>query len=282
MTSEMHWWQKTTIYQVYPRSYQDSNGDGIGDLHGIISKLDYIRDLGFETIWLSPFFASPQRDWGYDVSDYRDVAPEYGDLADAEALIAEIHKRGMRVLFDLVMNHTSDEHPWFRESRASRENPKRDWYIWRDGRGERPPNNWKAVPGGSGWHYDPGTGQWYYASFLPFQPDLNYRNPEVKQAMFDVARYWLDKGVDGFRLDIFHAIYKDAGLRDNPFSWRLLPHNFEAGYFQDWQNNLNLPETQELAWMERRFPNLKLCVAEDVAAVGSRASHHSANRGCEP
>lgn len=225
----------------------DSNDDGIGDLRGIISKLDYIQDLGFETIWLSPFFSSPQQDWGYDVSDYYDVAPEYGSLDDIQALIDGVHTRGMRLLFDLVMNHTSCEHPWFRESRQSRDNPKRDWYIWRDGRGKRPPNNWKALPGGSGWHYDRATDQFYYASFLPFQPDLNYRNPEVRETMLDVARYWLDRGVDGFRLDIFHSVYKDERLRDNPFSIHYLPYNDEAGFFQRWEHQIHQPETFQLA-----------------------------------
>jgi alpha-glucosidase len=242
------WWQKTTIYQIYPRSFMDSNGDGIGDLRGIISKLDYIQDLGFETIWLSPFFLSPQQDFGYDVSDYYTIAPEFGDLADVEDLIGEVHRRGMRILFDLVMNHTSVEHSWFRESRASQSNPKRDWYIWRDGKGRRPPNNWKAIVGGSGWHYERATDQWYYASFLPFQPDLNYRNPDVKKAMLDVVRYWLDRGVDGFRLDIFHCIYKDEQFRDNPFSLRYPPtEDLTAGFFQRWHYNLNQAETFELA-----------------------------------
>jgi alpha-glucosidase len=242
------WWQKTTVYQIYPRSFMDSDRDGIGDLRGIISKLDYIKDLGFETIWLSPFFSSPQQDFGYDVSDYYAIAPEYGTLADAEDLIGEIHARGMRVLFDMVMNHTSAEHPWFRESRTNRSNPKRDWYIWRDGKGRRPPNNWKAIVGGSGWHYDEATDQWYYASFLPFQPDLNYRNPDVKEAMFDVVRYWLDKGVDGFRLDIFHCIYKDERFRDNPFSFRYPPsEDLTAGFFQKWKYNLHQAGTFELA-----------------------------------
>jgi alpha-glucosidase len=248
MTPTQHWWQQTTIYQIYPRSFADSDDDGIGDLRGIISKLDYIRDLGFETIWLSPFFSSPQQDWGYDISDYYTAAPEYGDLADIEMLIDQIHQRDMRVLFDLVMNHTSIEHPWFQESRSNRDNPRRDWYIWRDGAGNRPPNNWKAVPGGPGWHHDPLTDQWYYASFLPFQPDLNYRNPAVKEAMFNAARYWLDKGVDGFRLDIFHAIYKDARFRDNPFALRYAPAgDASAGFFQEWKYSLNQPETFELA-----------------------------------
>jgi oligo-1,6-glucosidase/alpha-glucosidase len=248
MIGETSWWQGTTVYQIYPRSFMDSNGDGIGDLQGIIDRLDYIQDLGFETIWLSPFFCSPQMDWGYDVSDYCDVAPEYGELADAEELIAEVHRRGMRVLFDLVMNHTSIEHPWFQESSSSRDNPRRDWYIWRDGRGKRPPNNWRAIPGGSGWQYEEKTDQWYYASFLPFQPDLNYRNPEVKAAMFQVARFWLDRGVDGFRLDIFHSVFKDALFRDNPFSLHYVPtKDMRAGFFQEWRHSLNQPETIKLA-----------------------------------
>ena len=247
MPTKSPWWQTTTIYQIYPRSFADSNADGIGDLGGILSKLDYIQDLGFETIWISPFFCSPQQDFGYDVSDYCDIAPEYGSLAQAEELIQAVHQRGMRVLFDLVLNHTSIQHPWFQESRSSRSNPKRDWYIWRDGRANSPPNNWQAIPGGSGWHYDKKTDQWFYTSFLPFQPDLNWRNPAVKQAMFDVVRFWLDKGVDGFRLDIFHSIYKDAQFRNNPISWHFLPHNDQAGFFQEWKYTLNQPEVFNLA-----------------------------------
>ena len=243
----LKWWQKTTIYQIYPRSFKDSSGNGIGDLRGIISKLDYIQYLGFETIWISPFFASPQEDWGYDVRDYNDIAPEYGDVGDVDDLIEGVHTRGMRILFDLVLNHTSDQHPWFLESRSSRDNPRRDWYLWQDGRGKRPPNNWKAIPGGKGWHYDEHSGQWYYASFLPFQPDLNYRNPQVKSAMLDVARFWLEKGVDGFRLDIFSSLYKDEYFRDNPFSPHLAPKDFAQGFFQHWQYTLNRPETFQFA-----------------------------------
>lgn len=243
MTKNNHWWQRTTIFQIYPRSFKDSNDDGIGDIRGIISKLDYIKDLGFETIWISPFFASPQQDWGYDVSDYLAIAPEYGTLADVEELIHEIHSKEMRVLFDLVLNHTSDQHPWFQESRKSRSNPKRNWYIWQDGRGKKPPNNWKSIIGGSGWNFDQNTEQWYYSSFLPFQPDLNYRNPEVVDAILNIVRYWLDKGVDGFRLDIFHSLYKDKYFRNNPLSLQFIPDDFTAGYFQKWQYNLNQPET---------------------------------------
>lgn len=241
------WWQTTTIYQIYPRSFMDANNDGIGDLMGILSKLDYLQELGFETIWLSPFFGSPQQDFGYDISDYTSVAPEYGSLADVDQLIQAVHARGMRVVFDLVLNHTSIQHLWFQESRASRDNPKRDWYIWRDGRGHNPPTNWVAIPGGSAWHYDPKTAQYYYASFLPFQPDLNWRNPQVRQAMFDIIRYWLDRGVDGFRLDIFHVIFKDAHFRDNPFSVSYIPKDDRVGFFQKWHYTLNQPEVFQLA-----------------------------------
>lgn len=248
MVQEHPWWKKTTIYQIYPRSYKDSNRDGIGDLPGIIEKLDYIQKLGFETIWFSPFFASPQEDWGYDIAGYREIAPEYGTLADAERLIAEIHQRKMKVIFDLVLNHSSDKHPWFIESSASRDNPKSDWYIWRDGQGKnQPPNNWKAIPGGSGWHYHPGRDQWYYASFLPFQPDLNWRNPEVKSEMFQIAKFWLDRGVDGFRLDIFHAIYKADHFQDNPFHLTYVPKDEKYGFFTEWKYTVNQPETIQLA-----------------------------------
>jgi oligo-1,6-glucosidase/alpha-glucosidase len=247
LNSQRPWWHKTTIYQVYPRSYVDSNGDGIGDLQGILSRLDYIKDLGFETIWISPFFSSPQGDFGYDVSDYTSIAPEYGSLAETEELISEVHARGMRILFDLVLNHTSIQHPWFQESRSSRDNPKKDWYIWRDGRGNRPPNNWMAIPGGSGWHYEAARDQYYYTSFLPFQPDLNWRNLEVKNAMFDVVRFWLEKGVDGFRLDIFHAIYKDSSFRDNPLSIHFIPVDDQKGFFQEWTYTINQPEVFELS-----------------------------------
>lgn len=249
------WWRNTAIYQIYPRSYFDSSGNGIGDLAGIISKLDYIKDLGFETIWFSPFFNSPQADFGYDVSDYYQAAPEYGTQDDIFLLIKEVHKRNLKVVFDLVLNHTSDQHPWFLESRGSQDNPKRDWYIWSDGKGNKPPNNWKALPGGSGWHYHESTDQWYYASFLPFQPDLNFRNPQVKDAMMDMVKFWLEKGVDGFRLDIFHSIFKDKKLRDNPFSGHYLPFNDEAGFFQEWKFTVNQQETVAFAREIRELIN---------------------------
>ncbi|MFO0649728.1 MAG: alpha-amylase family glycosyl hydrolase [Polyangiales bacterium] len=241
------WWKRTTTYQIYPRSFFDASGDGIGDLRGVLAKLDYLRDLGVETLWLSPFFQSPQADFGYDISDHYAIAPEYGTLDDCRALIREVHARGMRVVFDMVLNHTSDEHPWFIESRRSRESPRRDWYIWRDGRkpgGRAPPNNWRSMLGGSGWRYDAASGQWYFATFLGCQPDLNYRNPAVKEAMLGVVRHWLGEGVDGLRLDIFNAIFKDPSFADNPFSWRPAPSEDNPhGFFQRHRHTIDHPDT---------------------------------------
>ncbi|MHA1733351.1 MAG: alpha-glucosidase [Promethearchaeota archaeon] len=252
--SEIPWWKKTVVYQIYPRSFMDGNGDGIGDLRGIISKLDYIKEVGFETIWFSPFYRSPQKDFGYDISDYLSIAPEYGDMELAQELIDEIHAREMKVVFDMVLNHTSDEHPWFVESKSSRDNPKADWYVWRDGKkptkkrpgGKKPPNNWLAMIGGSGWHYEESRHQYYWTQFLPCQPDLNYRNPEVKEAMLGVVKFWLDRGVDGFRLDIINTIYEDAEFRDNPFSWHLVPSDdSQAAMFQEPKYTRDQPETLE-------------------------------------
>jgi alpha-glucosidase len=211
------WWQHEVIYQIYPRSFQDSNGDGIGDLPGIISRLDYLTELGIKTIWLSPIYPSPMADFGYDISNYVDVHPMFGTLADFDALAAEVHRRDMKVIVDLVPNHTSDQHPWFVESRSSRDNPKRDWYLWRDPRPDGGmPNNWRASFGGPAWEYDPVTGQYYFHAFAKEQPDLNWRNPEVQQAMLDVMKFWLERGVDGFRIDVLWHLIKDAELRDNP------------------------------------------------------------------
>jgi alpha-glucosidase len=208
------WWQKAVFYQIYPRSFADANGDGIGDLPGIISKLDYLQDLGVDAIWLSPHYPSPLWDCGYDVADYYGVAPEYGTQDDFKRLLDGLHQREMRLIIDLVLNHTSDQHPWFIESRSSRDNPKRDWYIWRDGRGDGPPNNWYSTFGGSAWEYDERTGQYYYHFFFKQQPDLNWRNPEVKEAMFNVVRYYLDMGVDGFRLDAIGTLFEREDLAD--------------------------------------------------------------------
>jgi alpha-glucosidase len=237
----------TSIYQIYPRSFADSNGDGIGDLRGIIERLDYIASLGVNTIWLSPMFISPQQDFGYDIADYYHVNPEYGTDEEMRELIRTAHGKGLKVVLDLVMNHTSAEHPWFIAS-ARKEEPYTNWYIWRKGKNKKPPTNWKSMIGGNGWQYHPGRGEWYYASFLPFQPDLNYHNPAVKQAMFDVARHWLREGADGFRLDIFNVIIKDPEFRDNPFSWRPIPSETDPdGFFQHMQYTVNHPGNFELA-----------------------------------
>ncbi|HSO36589.1 MAG TPA: alpha-amylase family glycosyl hydrolase, partial [Labilithrix sp.] len=241
------WWERTTTYQIYPRSFHDTNGDGIGDLQGVIAKLDYLQALGVETLWLSPFFESPQADFGYDISGHRSIAPEYGSMDDCRALIEQVHARGMKIVLDMVLNHTSDQHPWFLESRSSLTSPRRDWYIWRDGKrpdGKAPPNNWRSMLGGSGWRYDEATGQWFYASFLGCQPDLNYRNADVKAAMLDVVRHWLREGADGLRLDIFNAIFKDESFADNPFSWRPVPtEDSPHGFFQRHQHTIDHPDT---------------------------------------
>jgi len=249
MSELKKWWQKTPIYQVYPRSFMDADNDGIGDLKGIISKLDHIGELGFGAIWFSPFYKSPQQDHGYDISDYYSIENDYGTMEDALTLIEETHRRGMKIIFDMVLNHTSIEHPWFRESRSGRDNPRRNWYIWRDGRGKRPPNNWRSMVGSNGWQYDEKTKQWFYCSFLSFQPDLNFNAPEVKKEMFNVMRFWLDRGVDGFRLDIFNSIYKDESFRNNPFSFRYIPtpDNNDECYFQKKIYNFNHPKNFELA-----------------------------------
>jgi len=215
------WWQHAVFYEIYPRSFADSNNDGIGDLNGITSRLDYLRWLGVDALWLTPMFPSPQVDFGYDVSDYEDVNPEYGTLQDMEGLIAEARKRDIRIILDFVMNHTSDRHPWFLESASSRNNARRDWYIWRDSKKPgRPPNNWTATFGGPAWKFDPRTGQWYYHFFYAEQPDLNWRNPAVEQAMFDVTRWWYRRGVAGFRLDAVDTLFEDPALRDNPLADR--------------------------------------------------------------
>jgi alpha-glucosidase len=215
--SDNDWWRHGIFYQVYPRSFQDSNADGVGDIKGIIGRLPYLKELGIDAVWLSPVFPSPMADFGYDISDYAGIDPLFGTMEDFDALIASAHESGLRLILDLVPNHTSDQHPWFIESRGSRDNPKRDWYIWRDpGPNGEPPNNWLSEFGGSGWEYDAITGQYYYHAFLAQQPDLNWRNPQVRQAIYDVMRFWLHRGVDGFRVDVIWHLIKDAEFRDNP------------------------------------------------------------------
>lgn len=211
------WWRDAVIYQIYPRSFQDSDGDGVGDLAGIRTRLGQLTSLGIDAVWLSPIFASPMCDFGYDISDYRAINPLFGTMEDFDALLDEAHGHGLKLLLDFVPNHTSDRHHWFAESRASRDNPKRDWYIWKDpAPGGGPPNNWISNFGGSAWQFDERTGQYYYHAFLASQPDLNWRNPDLRAAMFDVLRFWLDKGIDGFRVDVIWHLIKDKDFTDNP------------------------------------------------------------------
>ena len=236
------WWQTGVVYQIYPRSFQDSRGDGVGDLPGIIERLDYVEELGVDAVWISPFFVSPMADFGYDVADYCDVDPVFGSLADADRLIGEAHARGLRVILDYIPSHSSDAHPWFVESRSSRDSLLRDWYVWRDpAPGGGPPNNWLSVFGGPAWTLDPATGQYYRHSFLGEQPDLNWRNPEVVEAMHNVLRFWMERGVDGFRMDAIGFALKDPLERDNPpasagsahkamGAWDSQEHVFDLGH----------------------------------------------------
>ncbi len=211
------WWQSGIFYQIYPRSFQDSNADGVGDIAGIVARLPYLQTLGVDAIWLSPIFPSPMADFGYDISDYTGIDPLFGTLEDFDALVNAAHSSGLKIILDLVPNHTSEQHPWFIESRSARDNPKRDWYIWREpGPDSGPPNNWLSEFGGSAWTLDEATGQYYYHAFLAQQPDLNWRNAEVRAAIYAVMRFWLRRGVDGFRVDVIWHLIKDAKFRDNP------------------------------------------------------------------
>ncbi|SEO66312.1 alpha-amylase family glycosyl hydrolase [Aquisalimonas asiatica] len=216
-TGRDDWWRGAVIYQIYPRSFADSNGDGIGDLPGITTKLDYVADLGVDAIWLSPFFRSPMKDFGYDISDYRDVDPLFGTLQDFDALVARAHELGLKVMIDQVLSHSSDQHPWFQESRQDRTNPKADWYVWADPNADgTPPNNWLSIFGGSAWQWEPRRRQYYLHNFLASQPDLNFHNPRVQDAVLDDVAFWLKRGVDGFRLDVVNFYFHDAQLRSNP------------------------------------------------------------------
>ncbi|WHY78540.1 alpha-glucosidase [Neobacillus sp. WH10] len=208
------WWKEAVAYQIYPRSFMDSNGDGIGDIQGIISKLDYLKDLGIDVIWVSPMYQSPNDDNGYDISDYQEIMAEFGTMADFDLLLKETHQRGMKLILDLVINHTSDEHPWFIESRSSKENPKRDWYIWRDGKGGKEPNNWESIFSGPAWEYDEKTDQYFMHIFSKKQPDLNWENKDVRHALYNMINWWLNKGIDGFRVDAISHIKKEEGLLD--------------------------------------------------------------------
>lgn len=219
------WWQKGIIYQIYPRSFQDSNQDGVGDLQGIVQRLDYLKELRIDAIWISPIYESPMADFGYDISNYTGIHPLFGTMEDFEHLLQEAHSRDLKVLLDLVPNHTSDQHPWFLESRSSRQSPKRDWYIWKDPLPDgSPPNNWRAMFGGTGWEWDEHTQQFYYHGFLKEQPDLNWLNPEVQQAMLEVMHFWFKKGTDGFRIDVIFHMIKDGQFRNNPENPDYEPH----------------------------------------------------------
>lgn len=257
----LSWWQTGVIYQIYPRSFKDMNGDGVGDLQGVIEKLDYLNDgstssLGVDAIWLSPFYPSPMADFGYDVSDYCDVHPMFGDLATFDRLVHAAHQRKIKIIIDFVPNHSSDQHPWFQESRSSRDNPKRDWYLWRDARPDgSPPNNWGSMFGGPAWEWDERTGQYYFHHFLKEQPDLNWRNAGLRQAMMDVLRFWLERGVDGFRMDVVGMILKDPSFRDNPLWPELDPNHAPIDLWGRQQNiyNQDLDEVHEIIRDFRRL-----------------------------
>jgi alpha-glucosidase len=231
-------WKESVIYQVYPRSFQDSNGDGVGDLVGLTSKLDYLQDLGVDVIWICPMYKSPQDDNGYDISDYQNIHAEFGTMADFDHLLAEVHKRKMRLLIDLVVNHTSDEHPWFIESRTSKDSPKRDWYIWRDGKAGQEPNNWESIFGGPAWQYDENTQQYYLHVFSQKQPDLNWENLQMRDAIYQMIRWWLDKGVDGFRIDAISHAKKDPTFSD-------LPNPQGLKYVPSYEKHMNFPGIQD-------------------------------------
>jgi alpha-glucosidase len=257
------WWKHAVIYEIYPRSFQDSNGDGMGDLNGITSRLDYLKDLGIDAIWITPFYPSPQIDYGYDIADYKAIDPEYGTMADFDRLVAEAKKRDIRVILDYVINHASVQNAWFKESRSSRDNPKRDWFIWRDGKNGGPPNNWLSWFGGPAWTLDSNTNQYYYHYFYTEQPDLNWRNPEVKKAMFDVVRFWLERGASGFRIDAVSRLYEDPALHDDPILPGRNPYgdpNIEHKYTD------NLPEVhdtlRELRALVDQYPGNPVLISE--------------------
>lgn len=264
LTSADPWWKHALIYEIYPRSFQDSNGDGIGDLNGITQRLDYLKTLGVDAIWLSPMYPSPQVDFGYDISDYEAIDPQYGTMADFDRLVAEAKKRNIRIILDMVMNHTSDKHPWFIQSESSRTNPKRDWYIWRDGKGPGvPPNNWQSAFGHSAWEYQDKTKQWYYHKFYIQQPDLNWRNPQVEKAMFGTVSFWLKKGVAGFRFDAIPTLFEDPGLKDE----KILPGTNPYGDPNiDGSLTENLPEVHDVMRRLRKlsdsFPGDRVLIGE--------------------
>jgi alpha-glucosidase len=283
MIEAMRWWQSGVIYQVYPRSFQDSNGDGIGDLPGIVSRLDALVELGIDAIWISPIYPSPMIDFGYDVSDYCAVHPSFGTLHDFDRLIAAAHERGLRVILDYVPNHSSDQHPWFAESRSSRSAPRRDWYIWRDpAPNGGPPNNWLSEFGGSAWTFDATTSQYYYHAYLPQQPDLNWRNQHVVAAMLDVLRFWLDRGVDGFRVDAIHHLFEDEEFRDNPPNPEWLPHMSPARSVLR-LHSMDQPEVHGAISAMRRvadeYPGDRLMIGEAFLPISRLMAYYGVDLG---
>jgi alpha-glucosidase len=273
----MQWWRGAVIYQVYPRSFLDTNGDGVGDLPGVIDRLDYIASIGVDAIWISPFFKSPMADFGYDIADYRDVDPLFGTLDDFDRLLAKAHALGLKVMIDQVLSHTSVEHDWFRLSRESRDNPKADWYVWADAKPDgTPPNNWLSIFGGVAWKWEPRRGQYYLHNFLSSQPDLNFHHPDVQVAQLDNVKFWLDRGVDGFRLDAINFCFHDAQLRDNPpkppelRTGRGFSADNPYAFQYHWHNNT---QPENLGFLERlralfdRYP--------DVAGLGEISSEDS-------
>ncbi|AZN41374.1 glycoside hydrolase family 13 protein [Paenibacillus albus] len=256
------WWKEAVAYQIYPRSFMDSNGDGIGDLQGIISKLDYLKDLGVDVLWVCPFFKSPNDDNGYDISDYQDIMEEFGTMEDFDLLLKETHARGMKLILDLVINHTSDEHPWFIESRSSKDNAKRDWYIWRDGRDGHEPNNWESIFSGSAWQFDETTEQYYLHIFSVRQPDLNWENPDVRDALYDTVNWWLDKGIDGFRVDAISHIKKIPGLTD-------MPNPEKLDYVPSFEGHMNREGIQTFLkeLKERTFDNYDIMTVGEANGV---------------
>ena len=277
------WWQTAVIYEIYPRSFQDSDGDGVGDLAGILQRVDYLSWLGADAVWICPIYPSPMADFGYDVADYTAIDPLFGTMADFERLVAALHARDIRLILDFVPNHSSDQHPWFQEARAARASPRRDWYIWRDpGPDGGPPNNWVSQAGGGAWEFDPATGQYYYHAFLKEQPDLNWRNPAVRQAMYDALRFWLDKGVDGFRVDVLWHMIKDAEFRDDPWN----PDYIEGQ--PDFRrvhaiHSADQPEVLEIAQEMRRvlaeYPGERLLIGEIYLPVERLVAYYGADLG---
>ncbi|NMC28992.1 MAG: alpha-glucosidase [Pelolinea sp.] len=268
------WWRDGVIYQIYPRSFMDSNADGIGDLPGIIHQLDYVQSLGVDAIWLSPIYPSPDVDFGYDVSDYCAIDPKFGNMQDFEELLDQAHKRNLRLILDLVLNHTSDQHPWFQESRKSKDNPYRDYYIWKDPKQDGSfPNNWLAIVGGSCWQLDPQTGQYYFHHYFKEQPDLNWRNPAVRKEMLNVFKFWLDKGVDGFRLDVFSAYFKDANFTDNPKKWFGIRPYDRLEHIYDTDRPEMFPLLKEIRALLDRYPQ-RYAVGETYLPTIEKAAQY--------